>query len=293
MYMIGAYLAICILYAVVWGKRNGRYQEAFCRFIFTVFMPILAFVLFILMDWPSLYSKQQQLDHYYIGNEDRGADLLYLRPLSLQNELNKVPMEEALSINTYSVRRKVVMDTLQYNTIEYLDLLKKALNNEDTETSHYATAVIMDLQSRLSDSILKYKNLYHQSPRDKQLRCQYENILAQIIFSDLFDQRNLTQYLRDYEALMNDIFNEADIEEVYYINRLQYDFIIKNYQDAYEVCNRYQVAYSHSENMVIYTIKYYVLIKNRSKLEGFLEQLKDLPVKLTQNSLQYIRFLTN
>ena len=92
-----------------------------------------------------------------------------------EKELNNVPMEEALKINDYELRRKMVMDTLKEdNTLDYLNVLKEALENEDSETSHYASSIIMLLQEKTQKQILAKEKALEEDPENQELGRELE-----------------------------------------------------------------------------------------------------------------------
>lgn len=252
-------------------------------------IPIIGFILLILMDYLIRVMKVAQTDYsYYIG-EKKSEDLHYLKPLNIQKEINIVSMESALKLNSNAYKKQMVMDTLNSdNVLDYIDVLKKALNNTDSETVHYATAVIMETQRNLVDSLLKLRSKYLNDMDNRQVIISYEEALSNTIFSGIFDEKNLLKYFEWYKELSNRILKEDWALEDFFNNRIKLDFILADYKHAKEVCEQFKKQNSYSELMVNRYMEYCILTSDRRLLNHFIEELKSLPVRLSQDTLQYI-----
>jgi nuclear transport factor 2 (NTF2) superfamily protein len=229
---------------------------------------------------------------YYIG-EKKYEDLHYLKPLNKQKEINKVSIEEALNLNSNAYKRQMVMDTLNSdNVLDYIDVLKKALNNTDSETVHYATAVIMETQRKLVDSLLKLRKMYQNDRDDRQAIINYEEALSNTIFSGVFDENNLVKYYEWYKELSDRLLKEDWALESFYDNRIKLDFVLEDYKHAKETCEQFKKQNPYSELMVNRYMEYCILTNDRKLLNQFMEELKSLPVKLTQDTLQYVNLFS-
>lgn len=290
-YILAAHILFVSIYITIWKRKNTNNNQLIMRFIFALFMPVVGFLLFLFI--PN-YGRNKQIIKEVSKNGDNENNLEkfgYLNYFDKENEINKIPMQEALNMNDFKLRRKMIMDTLKNDDVfEYLDVLKEAMNNEDTETSHYATAVILEMQKKVNNVVqaleYEYKSSSEKSGIIKKLEVNYEKI----IFSNLYDERNTKRYCSRYKEISDEIFKGSSIEEKYYLNRIRVDFKTKDYLNAGVLCEEYKKKYPESEDMVLCNIKYCVLSKNRKQLDKFFDELKQLPVKLTVKSLEYIRF---
>lgn len=64
-----------------------------------------------------------------------------------EKELNIVPVEEALAVSDKYSLRRLMMDVLKNNRDDSLSAISLSLSSEDSETSHYAASVLMDVLS--------------------------------------------------------------------------------------------------------------------------------------------------
>ena len=65
----------------------------------------------------------------------------------MDRDINITPMQEALVVSDVKRRRKMLLDVLKKDIRRSLGSIAIALNNPDSETSHYAASVIMDALS--------------------------------------------------------------------------------------------------------------------------------------------------
>ncbi|MDO5517227.1 MAG: hypothetical protein Q4F66_06695 [Clostridium sp.] len=266
-------------------------QKALVRFIFVLFMPIAGFICFFVMDNHNQTNKNEFINDIYMKNKGRIENMSYLHHFQKEHELNKIPMQEALNMNEFKLRRKVIMDTLQdENIFGYLDVLKEAINNKDTETSHYAASVILEMQKKINNRLQALENQYKAHPDKKAILEKLEENYEKIIFGNLYDEMNLSIYRERYKEISDEILKNDSAEEKYYLNRIEFDFKMCDFTHAKILCDKYKKSYPKSEDMVLCNIKYCVLSHNKEQLDEFFEELPNLPVHLTMKSLEYVRF---
>ena len=80
-----------------------------------------------------------------------------------EQERNVVPIEEALAISDRDSLRTLIMNVVRGDVTDSLGSLALALDSEDTETSHYAAAVLRDV---LNDFRQHAQKLYRQMQKD-------------------------------------------------------------------------------------------------------------------------------
>ena len=138
--LLALHLLLGVFYALDWFQDYGRLQETVIRLVLALAFPFVGFLLCKLVDYFLKKAPQFQMDSLYLGHGEMLDELELLRPMDKSAEVDKVPGVDTLR---------------EQDTAEYLSVLKEALLNEDQETSHYASAVIMDLQKRIQASVLE------------------------------------------------------------------------------------------------------------------------------------------
>ena len=59
-----------------------------------------------------------------------------------------------------------MIDVLKEDTMQYMEVIKTAVLNEDTETSHYAVSAVMEIKRKLSISLQQLSVKFDQNKRD-------------------------------------------------------------------------------------------------------------------------------
>lgn len=270
------------------GNINDR-QGAFLRFVVVAAIPVVGFVLMWCADF--FFGRNDEKKVSTITELfDNTTELELLKPVNVDDEVNRIPMVDALILGDYGYRRKMIVNTLKDDdTIEYLDVLRDALVNEDSETSHYASAIIMDVQGKLQDSLIKKEELFLKNRNDRSAALDYEEELYKLITSGIYDERNLNKYYVRYKMVSDSILKLSDIPEHCIDHRIDIDLKTDDTAHASDMCNVYRAVYPESETMVIDNIKVCIKMNDRQRLYSFLDELKNYPVLLTSQSLQYIR----
>ena len=120
-----------------------------------------------------------------------------------------VPLEEALLINEPHKRRSIMMNILRSDPMRYLDLLLIARYNDDTETAHYATASIMELQRHFQLELQQLQLEISKDSSDMATYRKYIELLSRYCDSGLLEGQLLH---RQQLLLQNALNNALDIE---------------------------------------------------------------------------------
>ncbi len=294
MILAGLHLFFSVVYAVEFRyEEDGTpsTQKALLRFVITFMLPVLGFLFLWFSDFCENRVKQHnsRASEFFLFEQEISLDLL--KTINYAEEINKVPMVEALQMGDYSFRRKMVVDTLREDdTLEYVNVLKEALLNEDAETSHYASSVIMDLQGKLQSALSKKEEQFYAEPENLSAAYAYEEELYKVIKSNVYDSRNLKKYYAKYKSVSNQLLGVALPGELCYHNRIEIDVETNDLEHAKEICDAYADAYPESEEMVADNLKLCIRLQDRKRMDNFLMRLKQMPVMLTAHSLQYVRF---
>ena len=97
-----------------------------------------------------------------------------------------VPLQEALLMNDASTRRELMMDILYDDVGEYVEVLKNARMNDDTEVVHYATTAMVELQKDYETKLQKQKEAFALE-EDAGLLDEYIQTLEKYVESGLLE----------------------------------------------------------------------------------------------------------
>lgn len=290
--LLALHLLLTLFYIWDWYRDFGRLQEAAVRLVLCLLLPYLGFLFCKLVDYFQKKHPDSQMDELYLGTGEMLDELELLRPVDVEAELEKVPAVDTLRSGGYDFRRKMVMDTLkEENAAEYLSVLQEALTNEDVETSHYASAVIMDLQKRIQGDLSRRQKALEENPGDEEGQEALERELFRVIESGAFDENSLSRYYFQYGQVSDALLAREEPQAGWLHNRVAVDLRTGDLRHAQETAVRFTGAFPENEDAVVDMLHVCLRLQDRELLDAFLEKLKDMPVILTSKSLQYIRFL--
>ena len=285
------HVLLSLVYAYDWFKEHERVQEALFRLVMVLLIPVVGFLFFHVLDFASRRNQEADLEGLYLGSQNYDNDLELLRPMDMDAELNRTSVEDALRMGDYRTRRQAVMETLKTeDNLEYLEVLRKALENEDSETSHYASAVIMDIQKKIQDNLTMREAAFEREPDNVAVMQALEQELYRVITSGVYDEHNLHKYYVKYKMVSDALHSQEEPQEEWFHGRVQVDLATGDVGHARQVCRQFRDCYPDSEDMVVDTIKVCIKASDREGLDEFLAQIPSMPVLLTDEALQYIRF---
>lgn len=167
------------------------------------------------------------------------ASRMERRPEMLTPPDRLVPLEEALLMNTPRERRMLMHNVMRTNPMAYLDLLFLARDNEDSETVHYATSTIMELQRQLELELQRLREAVAQDPLNPETHKEYVRLLARYCDSGLLTGPPL---IRQRMALLDALRTGLMLEEGEELSRLQVEALL--------AVERYDHARASAERML-------------------------------------------
>lgn len=192
------YWAISMLIIVLRYPRSPR--EVLVRGSIVTVFPLIGWLMPLF--WPSRWYKTRDA-----GKTDR--DIFADREFHLQTasvhamvevekELDVIPVEEALVMNEHADRRKVMIDLLKLDAMQHIDLLQKAVSNEDSETSHYAVSAIVEVKRNLTLAMQRLSVQYEADKSNLDVLRAYAEVVDGYARSGFLDGQTLKNYKVTY-----------------------------------------------------------------------------------------------
>ncbi|MFD2670721.1 hypothetical protein [Marinicrinis sediminis] len=222
--------------------------------------------------------RQERQSNPYIVSED------------VQREINIVPLTEALSMSTPSVRRRLLLDALKNDAIKNVSLLEAAIENEDTETSHYAVTAVTSFRGQLMMEIQKLAVHYEQNKQDVTVLKQFASSLDTFLQSRFIDRSTRKQYQALYAEVLQRLIDTGEAEEKHFTHKIRNDIVLSNYADAREASERYLEQFPLSEEAYLLQLELYYVLRSKDEFDQTLHNLKASPIKLTNEALTTIRY---
>lgn len=282
---------IIISYIYIFVFYNSYYYEKIYRGTVVLLIPIWGILFFLISDILIRFRNKEMLYDREELMAKRSKKEFLVRP-DYNQYVNLVPLEEALILADPHEKRKLLLDILKKNMDGYVSYIKMAIEDKDSETSHYAASTLMEL-TRKHMLILQSMALeYEKKQDDLQFALSYANSLKQYADSGILEEKDRKKYLNQYIQVIekNISKDENQISEHIYIDFIEALIDTENYSNIEKWCKKYKKLYSRSEKPYICFLKYYYLTGQTRKFFSVLKELKNSTVPISKDTLSIIRF---
>jgi tetratricopeptide (TPR) repeat protein len=284
------YYLICLGYTffVLKKKReNGLFKA-----IIITFFPVFGFVLIYYLFKPSRSIQPYPVPEVETRFEqiEKLDRLNLLQPIIIEEEINIVPIKDALILNENKIKRKLLIRSLKENSIQNTKILEKALQNKDSETSHYAASAIMEMKRRLQNSIQELSFQLDEHPENVEIMSSYADIINKYIESGFLDEGAFRYYQSLFSSILERIVETGHAEKRHYIDKINIDLNLQQYEKAGYYSDKFLENHPHEEMAYIMAIKIQYILHNSKQLQQIISNLKKQPVRLSAYGLSIIRF---
>ena len=206
------------------------------------------------------------------------------------NETITVPLEEAISVNNASVRRKLMMDILHRNPEEFIELLQMTRTADDTELTHYATTTMMEIQNKYELEIHKLSEEIKENPKELQVLKKYRKVLLKYIDSGLISGKILEIYRAQLDDILRKLCEMLPENRVYFQDDIRNQIALGKNDNIdgqiVDMINRWP------DEVQVYQIYVEFLWKSNrgDEIPGVLNRLKEGNVYLSSEGKAWLEF---
>ncbi|GAA0181261.1 hypothetical protein SH2C18_38180 [Clostridium sediminicola] len=270
-----------------------RTPETSYNFFVSLFIPIIGTLYVIFSRLFSILSRDSETilesyEKYIKGNVYKWKR----KKPSTENEINLVPMEDALIVNENKIKRSLVINILKKDPTKHIDVIKKALEDEDTETTHYAATAILQIKNSFNIMIQEYSVKYESDKENLNITIPYYNILKKYVDSGLLDEQNVFKYRVLISELLTSILNRYTKYDKYYIDKIDNELELNNFYIAEKYCEDFFNNYPNTEKPYLMYLKTYFKLGDKKTFNKYLKALMDSPIQLSNEGLNIVRFWT-
>lgn len=162
---------IVVVIYVIWNHLRGKeknlstWMKAIVMLLCPVVGPMFlcaAFLLYKLfmsqaMDLSDVVFSKERVKTFIPPDEERGR--------------NMVSIEEALEVTDKKSLRTFMMNVIRGDYRKYLSSIALALNNEDTETAHYAASILQDVLGEFRENVQEKYQLSQMEDEQQVQHC--------------------------------------------------------------------------------------------------------------------------
>jgi len=283
LYLILGMHLLLFAYAAVYGvlSRKGlRVSHYAWMFLVPVFGPVTGWMLM------RAVGKKPPGMEWILRNEKHKEAILHRMPV-----IDMVPLEEALLMNDPHKRRNLMMNILRSDPMQYLDLLLIARFNDDTETAHYATATIMELQRQFQLEIQQRQAELNRDESDFEKHREYVKFLSTYCESGLLEGQLLRRQRLVLKKALESAMKMKDDLALFTI-MIHNSLALNEAAEAKSTAEALMAKWPLQESSWLESMRVFVETHDQSGMQALLQKMQKTQVDFTSKGREQMLFWT-
>lgn len=270
------YYCGCFVYA--YFTLRARKQDGLLKTLIALSIPFLG----SLLAW-RLFRNYGHMDVKPIEIEPRTVEDEPLNHTGdAKKDLNFVSIQDALILDNKD-KRKLSLHSLRESILHDAEVLKDALESEDTETSPYAATADMESKRKLFNAIHHLSKTVNTSPEDFASMKQYAKSLKEFLKNGFLDESSYARYEAQLSAVLAVILENDEGSQEHFIDKINYELAHENNDQAKYYSNLFLRCYPFDEMSYIMAMKIQYTMHNPSGIQRTIKDLKKQPIQLSAN----------
>lgn len=293
-YFLAAHVILTVLMGMYFLQKDDCGAQYLAPWLMIAVLPIGGLLIY----WSLFcYRPQGVKDENQESDDDyseKWPAFSVIEPISVASEIDIAPLEDTLLIADYGTRREVVMKLLKEDAASRARFITLALQNEDSETAHYAASGILNTKRKLDSSLSEFSALYQANPSNLSVAFAYADLLHQYrttVYLDPVDRRNFAHESAD---VLEKIVNESEQLVTIHLSRLIDVLLeIQDFRRTSSYCKKFLYEYPDSEEKFLVLLKSYFMMKDKEHFEFVFRRFRDSDVHFSSETMHIIRLWLN
>lgn len=283
--VLTVHLALSAIYATFILLHRSRLPKEFIAVL--LFVPAFGILTALLLDLFYLNhndtKKPQEIQTLTLEEN------IFWKPIqNIPEDMNIVPLEEAIAINDPQARRKLMLESLYENPAEYIDILMVARDNDDMETVHYASTTISKIQRDFQMRIQELAVSIQNESKNISLLDEYIETMQAYIDSNILEDYLLKRQRTIYDNILEQRIALGGNNKKALLYSLKNHIALRNYQSAVEKSLILRALYPQDENVWIETIRLYVESTDLPSLKKVVNQMNEHDINWSVNGRKIV-----
>ena len=211
-------------------------------------------------------------------------------------EVDILPLEEAFVVSEKHDRRKALLSVLKKDITKNISSILLALNNDDSETSHYAASVILSTSTDFLNDLTKLKYAYeHESNEDNpDPACAYLAGLNVYMQSNIMDTIDKAKYIHIYNDVLSWLYiNFKELITVEdFVNVITLLVEIAEYENARGWAMRARHRFPEEDSILFAILRLHYQSGAKEDMLALIKEIMNSNINISNDMLQIIRFFT-
>lgn len=289
-FLIFIIVHILCCFLIFLGILFGMLKVRKLLFLVALFMPLWGPFLILVLHFQILLKQTDQME---VGVEKFQIESELYKGIS-QDEGRvadtTVSMEEALIVNTPKERRALIMNILNDNPKSYVEFLKMAGSNEDTEVVHYAVTAMAQISKENDQILWEFEQKYSEDPEDLETIRAYSEFLWHCLEQGLMQGQVELMNRNLFDTLIQKKIRLDSPRVTDYIRCIENSMDLKNYTEAGTMIESARDIWPYNEELLILEIQYCADLQRAEDIKALLNELDEKDIYLSTKAKEVIAF---
>ncbi|OLN23555.1 hypothetical protein BTO30_03780 [Domibacillus antri] len=280
-----AYYVLSLIYVTVIFilRRKGAGLQA----MMLIACPFIS--LFLLYAMSRTPNRHGMLPDWLLRREQ--YEDVALRPPDTEAEINIIPIDDALVLNDNKIKRKMLIDLLKGEFMKNVDALELALQNEDSETSHYAATAVQQAKSDLLKNMRGLEAQLADNEADYDVLEAYRDTLKQYIRIEFLDENTRKKYMYSYLQTLDKLIHLSPARDARNLEeKIKVALSLNEHKSARETAEQFLALFPDHEEAYFCAMNVHFHMRNEPDFKHVLNQLASSGTRLSPDGLNQLRF---
>ncbi len=283
--LLAVHFIICAVVLIM--IKMGKIRTRHIIFPAVLFLPVCGLCLLI-VDERQMRRSDRSLKDVEDYGEVLGDDVWQREVMTQDDDEFVVPLEEAMTINSPALSRKLMMKLLHTNPEQYVELLKKVTLSDDVELTHYATTSMMEIQSRYEAKIGELLEDIKENPDDTEAFVRCRNQLRAYIDSGLISDTVLMQYRMRLDEVLKKLCSMQPDAVRYELEYIENSILIGKTDDIEKRLEKLEKKYPDDARVYRLFVQYYYFTKNGDGISDVIRKIEERGIYLDNAGKQWL-----
>jgi hypothetical protein len=266
-------------------------QQSIYRFIVVFFLPGLGLLFFLFSGMlGKIIRETENIEESYQEYIKDSEQVAYVQKIDFSRELNTVPLSDSLSLGTIEQRRAFLVDLLKKDYTRYISVLQRAVSNEDSETSHYAGAALMEIK-RQFEELLREKDSKYSGDK-KNINALKDNIetIKKYLDSGLPDEVEKQEYSLNLSYMLENYLEKDRLNKRYFTEKINLDLELGNLKEAEKFSKDFCRLFKDDQEPYFMLLKFFFNTNNIKSIKKVIKYIKDKQFNLDEKNRQLLDY---
>lgn len=280
--------ASAVYMAVMWLKTRSVY--VFQRGAIMALCPVVGALCFLFSFLADLVLRKEAVDYENLSVDKTRKQ--FLQPVDRERELEMLPMEEVLAVSGARDKRRAMLNMLRLDVRENLTLVRKAAENDDFETSHYAAAALTDALGRFTTELNSLQTAYDKDRTDLQANRELLDAVLRILNSGglLKVEENKYRYMLIGLVQNLEQNHPEELTPAYYAAMVRALYGVGRVQDAGRWAQLSLERQPGAEESYLNVMYVAYALGRGAEFDAALKRLTGSSIALSEDGLRLVRF---